>query len=56
MDLTAPVGTAAVILTIITVSLILFQSIRMIWRIVPSWMKIALGSMLVLGIIILAMT
>ena len=53
MDLTTLIIAAALILTAATLSIIIFEAIRILWTVTPNWLRFTIGSLLALVIIII---
>ncbi len=53
MDLTTIIIAAALILTAVTLSIIIFEAIRILWTVSPNWLRLTVGSLLAVVIIII---
>ena len=53
MDLTTIIIIGAFIITAITLSIIIFDAIRIFWSLTPNWLRLTIGSILALGVIII---
>ena len=53
MDLTTLIIAAALILTGVTLTIILFEAIRLLWTVTPNWLRLTVGSLVALVIIII---
>jgi hypothetical protein len=53
MDMTTLIIAAALLLTAATLSIILFEAIRILWTVTPNWLRLTIGSLLALVIVII---
>ena len=53
MDFTTIIIIAALLLTAATLSIILFEAVRILWSVTPNWLRITAGSLVALIIVII---
>jgi hypothetical protein len=52
MDLTIPIGAAAILITVLTLFLIVREVAVAVWRVMPEWFRLTLVSFVAIAVVI----